>query len=98
MIGGGGFIGSHLCEKLMSETSHKAIVVDVSSEKINHLLDKSLPWTNRIEFHQMNIKNDSRLETLVKAADLVFFLHFPLFLLHFYFFIDFDNFIYIVDY
>ncbi|WJX44010.1 UDP-D-apiose/UDP-D-xylose synthase 2 [Trifolium repens] len=70
MIGGGGFIGSHLCEKLMSETSHKAIVVDVSSEKINHLLDKSLPCANRIEFHQMNIKNDSRLETLVKAADL----------------------------
>ncbi|WJX44011.1 UDP-D-apiose/UDP-D-xylose synthase 2, variant 2 [Trifolium repens] len=54
----------------MSETSHKAIVVDVSSEKINHLLDKSLPCANRIEFHQMNIKNDSRLETLVKAADL----------------------------
>ncbi|PNY17224.1 bifunctional polymyxin resistance protein ArnA [Trifolium pratense] len=70
MIGGGGFIGSHLCEKLMSETSHKAIVVDVSSDKIKNLLDKSLPWANRIEFHQMNIKNDSRLETLVKAADL----------------------------
>ncbi|KAI5388782.1 UDP-D-apiose/UDP-D-xylose synthase 2, variant 2 [Lathyrus oleraceus] len=70
MIGGGGFIGSHLCEKLMSETSHIAIVVDVSSEKINHLLDKSLPWAKRIEFHHMNIKNDSRLETLVKASDL----------------------------
>jgi UDP-apiose/xylose synthase len=97
MIGGGGFIGSHLCEKLMSETSHKAIVVDVSSEKINHLLDKSLPCANRIEFHQMNIKNDSRLETLVKAADLVLFLHFPIFLLHFYLFIVFDNFIFIVD-
>ncbi|GAU45577.1 hypothetical protein TSUD_273770 [Trifolium subterraneum] len=70
LIGGGGFIGSHLCEKLMSETSHKAIVVDVSSDKIKNLLDKSHPWANRIEFHQMNIKNDSRLETLVKAADL----------------------------
>ncbi|XP_061374105.1 UDP-D-apiose/UDP-D-xylose synthase 2-like [Gastrolobium bilobum] len=70
MIGGGGFIGSHLCEKLMAESTHKAIVVDVSSEKINHLLERSLPWANRIEFHQMNIKNDSRLETLVKASDL----------------------------
>ncbi|TKY67076.1 UDP-D-apiose/UDP-D-xylose synthase 2 [Spatholobus suberectus] len=70
MIGGGGFIGSHLCEKLMAETNHKAVVVDVSSEKINHLLDKSLPWAHRIEFHQMNIKSDSRLETLVKASDL----------------------------
>ncbi|XP_004506161.1 UDP-D-apiose/UDP-D-xylose synthase 2 [Cicer arietinum] len=70
MIGGGGFIGSHLCEKLMSETSHKAIVIDVSSDKINHLLHNSLPWANRIEFHHMNIKNDSRLETLIKTCDL----------------------------
>ncbi|CDP21953.1 unnamed protein product [Coffea canephora] len=29
MIGAGGFIGSHLCEKLMSETEHKILVVDV---------------------------------------------------------------------
>lgn len=71
LIGGGGFIGSHLCEALMAETSHKAIVIDVSSEKINNLLDKSCSWVDRIEFHQMNIKNDSRLETLVKASDLV---------------------------
>ncbi|RDX82305.1 UDP-D-apiose/UDP-D-xylose synthase 2, partial [Mucuna pruriens] len=70
MIGGGGFIGSHLCEKLMAETNHKAVVVDMSSEKINHLLDISLPWAHRIEFHQMNIKSDSRLETLIKASDL----------------------------
>ncbi|KAL1323468.1 hypothetical protein HN51_033801 [Arachis hypogaea] len=70
MIGGGGFIGSHLCEKLMAETSHKAVVVDVSSEKINHLLGESHPWSSRIEFHHMNIKNDSRLETLIKASDL----------------------------
>ncbi|KAK7263388.1 hypothetical protein RJT34_30977 [Clitoria ternatea] len=70
MIGGGGFIGSHICEMLMAETVHKAIVVDVSSDKINHLLDKSLPWSHRIEYHQMNIKNDSRLETLIKASDL----------------------------
>ncbi|KAG4974317.1 hypothetical protein JHK87_031138 [Glycine soja] len=70
MIGGGGFIGSHLCEKLMAETNHKAVVVDVSSEKINHLLDRSLPWAHRIEFHQMNIKSDSRLETLVQTTDL----------------------------
>ncbi|KAI4334254.1 hypothetical protein L6164_018965 [Bauhinia variegata] len=70
LIGGAGFIGSHLCEKLMAESTHKAIVIDVSSEKINHLLEKSSTWIGRIEFHQMNIKNDSRLETLIKASDL----------------------------
>ncbi|KOM50560.1 hypothetical protein LR48_Vigan08g138700 [Vigna angularis] len=70
MIGGGGFIGSHLCEKLVAETNHKAVVVDVSSEKIDHLLDRSLPWAHRIEFHQLNIKSDSRLETLIKSSAL----------------------------
>ncbi|KAK9280672.1 hypothetical protein L1049_014370 [Liquidambar formosana] len=71
LIGGGGFIGSHLCEKLIAETSHKAIIVDVSSEKISHLLEKSCSWFGRIEFHKINIKNDSRLETLIRTSDLM---------------------------
>ncbi|KAK9279380.1 hypothetical protein L1049_013059 [Liquidambar formosana] len=75
LIGGGGSIGSHLCEKLMAETSHKAIVVDVSSEKISHLLEKSCSWFGRIEFHKINIKNDSRLETLIRTSDLGVFLY-----------------------
>ncbi|OVA05984.1 NAD-dependent epimerase/dehydratase [Macleaya cordata] len=70
LIGGGGFIGSHLCEKLMEETSHKVIVIDVSDEKIKHLFNQSCSWFNRIEFHKINIKNDSRLESLIKISDL----------------------------
>ncbi|KAK6936203.1 NAD-dependent epimerase/dehydratase [Dillenia turbinata] len=70
LIGGGGFIGSHLCEKLMAETSHKVIVIDVFSDKIDHLLHKSCPSVDRIEFHKINIKNDSRLETLIKSTDI----------------------------
>lgn len=72
MIGAGGFIGSHLCEKLMSETEHKVLAVDVYNDKIKHLLEpESLPWAGRIQFHRLNIKNDSRLEGLIKMADLV---------------------------
>lgn len=73
MIGAGGFIGSHLCEKLMAETPHKVLAVDVYSDKIKHLLEgpASLPWTDRIHFHRLNIKNDSRLEGLIKMSDLV---------------------------
>lgn len=72
MIGAGGFIGSHLCEKIMSETPHKVLAVDVYNDKIRHLLEPdSLPWNGRIQFHRINIKNDSRLEGLVKMADLV---------------------------
>ncbi|KAE9463404.1 hypothetical protein C3L33_04683, partial [Rhododendron williamsianum] len=74
MIGAGGFIGSHLCEKLMAETPHKVLAVDVYSDKIKHLLEPaeaSVPWADRIQFHRINIKNDSRLEGLIKMADLV---------------------------
>ncbi|KAI3826432.1 hypothetical protein L1987_00480 [Smallanthus sonchifolius] len=72
MIGAGGFIGSHLCEKLMSETQHTVLAVDVYNDKIKHLLEPdSLPWAGRIQFHRLNIKNDSRLEGLIKCSDLV---------------------------
>ncbi|RVW54432.1 UDP-D-apiose/UDP-D-xylose synthase 2 [Vitis vinifera] len=71
MIGAGGFIGSHLCEKLMAETMHKVLAVDVYSDKIKHLLEPSThPWSDRIQFHRINIKHDSRLEGLIKMADL----------------------------
>ncbi|MBA0817208.1 hypothetical protein Gohar_001791, partial [Gossypium harknessii] len=71
MIGAGGFIGSHLCEKLMAETPHKVLALDVYNDKIKHLLEPdSLPWAGRIEFHRINIKHDSRLEGLIKMADL----------------------------
>jgi UDP-apiose/xylose synthase len=71
MIGAGGFIGSHLCEKLMSETPHSVLAVDVYNDKIKHLLEPaSNPWADRIQFHRINIKNDSRLEGLIKMADL----------------------------
>ena len=76
MIGAGGFIGSHLCEKLLAETQHKILAVDVYNDKIRHLLepgssDPALPWGDRIQFHRINIKHDSRLEGLIKMADLV---------------------------
>ncbi|PPR80703.1 hypothetical protein GOBAR_AA40012 [Gossypium barbadense] len=71
MIGAGGFIGSHLCEKLMAETPHKVLALDVYSDKIKHLLEPdSLPWVGCIVFHRLNIKHDSRLEGLIKMADL----------------------------
>ncbi|RWW74647.1 hypothetical protein BHE74_00017400 [Ensete ventricosum] len=80
MIGAGGFIGSHLCEKLMAETPHTVLAVDVYSDKIKHLLDPPSaaegqqarhPWDGRIQFHRLNIKHDSRLEGLIKMSDLV---------------------------
>lgn len=71
MIGAGGFIGSHLCEKLMWESEHTVLAIDVYSDKIQHLLEPGQPWSSRIEFHRINIKNDPRLEGLIKLSDLV---------------------------
>ena len=72
MIGAGGFIGSHLCEKLMAETPHTVLALDVYNDKIKHLLEpETQPWAGRIQFHRLNIKHDSRLEGLIKMADLV---------------------------
>nr|AOG75409.1 UDP-apiose/UDP-xylose synthase [Hedwigia ciliata] len=76
VIGAGGFIGSHLCERLMWETAHRVLAVDVYGDKIRHLLQPGTttthpPWSDRIEFHKINIKHDSRLEGLIKTSDLV---------------------------
>ncbi|THU66837.1 hypothetical protein C4D60_Mb05t18410 [Musa balbisiana] len=83
MIGAGGFIGSHLCEKLMAETPHTVLAVDVYNDKIKHFLDlpasateagqeaRRHPWHGRIQFHRLNIKHDSRLEGLIKMSNLV---------------------------
>ncbi|KAF9684610.1 hypothetical protein SADUNF_Sadunf04G0136400 [Salix dunnii] len=71
MIGAGGFIGSHLCEKILNETQHKILALDVYNDKIKHLLEPdSLSWAGRIQFHRINIKHDSRLEGLIKMSDL----------------------------
>ena len=71
MIGGGGFIGSHLCEALMWETEHSVIAIDVYSDKIEHLLQDDAPWASRIRFYQANIKHDPRVNDFVKECDLV---------------------------
>ncbi|KAG5551563.1 hypothetical protein RHGRI_009836 [Rhododendron griersonianum] len=65
-------------EKLMAEMPHKVLAVDVCSDKIKHLLEPaeaSVLWADRIQFHRINIKNDSRLEGLIQMADLVTHAH-----------------------
>ncbi|KEH37552.1 putative UDP-glucuronate decarboxylase [Medicago truncatula] len=72
IIDTGGFIGSHLCEKLMLQTPHKVLALDVYNNKLKHLLElETLPWNNHFEFHRLNIKNDPILESLIKTTYLV---------------------------
>ncbi|GKC06982.1 hypothetical protein Tco_0998592 [Tanacetum coccineum] len=54
----------------MNETNHTVLVVDVYNDKIKHLLEPdSLPSNGRIQFHQFNIKIDSKLEGLIKCSN-----------------------------
>ncbi|KAH6780829.1 hypothetical protein C2S52_012066 [Perilla frutescens var. hirtella] len=54
MIGVGGFISSHLCEKLLEEMPHKLLAVDVHDDKIKCLLKPaSSQWTKRIQFFRL---------------------------------------------
>ena len=56
----------------MAETPHTVLALDVYNDKIKHLLEPDThPWHGRIHFHRLNIKHDSRLEGLIKMADLV---------------------------
>ena len=55
MIGAGGFIGSHLCEKLMAETPHTVLAVDVYNDKIKHLLEKFCKKTLIYIYYILNI-------------------------------------------
>ncbi|RWV94616.1 hypothetical protein GW17_00042829 [Ensete ventricosum] len=56
LIGAGGFIGSHLCEKLMAETPHTVLAVDVYNDKIKHLLDHPRPHRVPPPQHQARLQ------------------------------------------
>lgn len=74
MSGAGGFVGSHLREKLMAERPRKVPELVVYGDKIKHLFEPStLPLADRVQFHRVNIKHDYRLEGLIKMSDLVIF-------------------------
>ncbi|KAK3011385.1 hypothetical protein RJ639_012455 [Escallonia herrerae] len=58
--------------EVLAETPHMVLAVDVYNDKIKHLLEPAVValWASRLQFHCMNIKNDSRLEGLIKMEDL----------------------------
>ena len=56
----------------MAKMPHKVLALDVYNDKIKHLLEPASahPWFDRIQFHRLNIKNDSHLRGLIKMSDL----------------------------
>lgn len=65
-LGGGGFIGCHLTERLLRE-GHTVTVVDISGEKLAEFADNP-----RLTFIEQDIRDPGlRLEPLVESTDLV---------------------------
>ena len=72
VTGGAGFIGSHLCERLMSEGAHVTVIDDLSTGKyanIGHLEGKE-----HFRLVIDTVLNKTLIEELVKDTDVVFHL------------------------
>lgn len=67
LLGGAGFIGSHLAEWLLRRGTHDVVATDINHDKIRHLLDHE-----RFTYFDSDIHNDTELtRQLVEAADVV---------------------------
>ena len=67
LLGGGGFIGSHLAEWLLQRGTHEVVATDISHAKIRHLLGLS-----NFTYFDSDLHNDHVLtEQLVASADVV---------------------------
>jgi len=72
ITGGAGFIGSHLCERLLREGCQVIVLDDLSTgkrENIQHLIGQE-----GFSFHQGSIFDAPLLEGLLESCDLVFHL------------------------
>ncbi len=67
LLGGGGFIGSHLAEWLLRRGVHDVIATDIKHDKVRHLLDDS-----HFTYFDSDIHNDVELtRQLIDSADVV---------------------------
>ncbi len=67
LLGGGGFIGSHLAEWLLARGTHDVIATDINHDKLRHLLDHG-----RFTYFDSDIHTDVQLtRQLVESADVV---------------------------
>lgn len=69
IIGAGGFIGSHLCEKILElRPDDHVVAIDINSSKINHLIERK-----NFDFRQIDvIKEREAVEKCVSECDVVF--------------------------
>ena len=73
VTGAGGFIGSHLVERLIGEGAHVRALVRYNSEGRRGWLDQ-IEGADAVEVHPGDIRDGDFLRTLVAGADVVFHL------------------------
>jgi len=66
ILGCGGFIGSHILERLINNTDHTLIGVDITADKITPFLNHE-----RFEFHTLNVHDSEKVKDLVAKVDTV---------------------------
>jgi len=72
VTGGAGFIGSHLCERLISEGHSVTVVDDFSTGRASNLAN--LASENKFKLIQGSILDSNFLNPLISQADYVFHL------------------------
>lgn len=66
ILGCGGFIGSHLTERILLSTDYDVIGIDLVSSKIIHLLENK-----RFTFIRMNVHDSFALQEYIEECDIV---------------------------
>lgn len=66
VLGCGGFIGSHLLERILADTDWNIFGIDIQSSKISHLLDH-----RRLTFAKLNIYDTRAVQEYVEKSDIV---------------------------
>ena len=72
VTGCAGFIGSHLCEKLVNENYNVIGLDNLSNGKISNL--KSLKKENKFDFIEIDINDEERLNKYLIKTDMIFHL------------------------
>jgi UDP-glucose 4-epimerase len=72
LTGGAGFIGSHLCERLLNDGNHVTIIDDLSTGNIENIKNS---FTNEdFAFINDSVTNEKIMYTLISNCDLIYHL------------------------
>ncbi len=72
VTGGAGFIGSHLCERLLADGSEVAVIDDLSTGRSSNI--EGIMDDPRFTFVEASVRNAAALEPLVQKCDVIFHL------------------------